>query len=61
MLFMCKFTVYGEFTCFYTKKILSLWESFYIWWIMDLIEIGKDVTISFGAGIRRGWLYGKAV
>ena len=24
MLFMCKFTVYGEFTCFYTKKILSL-------------------------------------
>ena len=20
---MCKFTVYGEFTCFYTKKILA--------------------------------------
>ena len=30
MLFMCKFTVYGEFTCFYTK-------------IMDLIEIGKHI------------------
>ena len=24
MLFMCKFTVYGELACFSTKKILSL-------------------------------------
>ena len=40
---MRKFTVYGELACFSTKKILSLWESHYIWWIMDLIEIGKHI------------------